>query len=129
MNHTNFNHNILISCVPYLMYKIGQASKHVLSYHETWHVSYLMHEMRQASKLSANSFITSITGQNWRIFVTTDRWRNSSSRSQETSRSRKSDTSRDQSYKTFFRPWFTDFRTKLECLLDYAIKAYQGQTL
>jgi len=25
----------------------------VISYHETWHVSYLMHEIRQASKISA----------------------------------------------------------------------------
>jgi hypothetical protein len=33
------------------------------------------------------------------------------------------------SHKTFFCLGFTDFRTKLECLLDSTGKAYQRQTL
>ncbi len=46
----------LYSIIPIWNHEIWQVKRHkihVLSYHETWHVSYLMHEIRQASKLSA----------------------------------------------------------------------------
>ncbi len=45
----------MYSIIPIWNHEIWQVKWHkihVLSYHETWHVSYLMHEIRQVSKLS-----------------------------------------------------------------------------
>ncbi len=50
----------MYSIIPIWNHEIWQVKWHkihVLSFHETWHVSYLMHEIRQASKLSAKNIL------------------------------------------------------------------------
>jgi hypothetical protein len=103
---------LLNSIIPKWNHEIWHAQWHKIhgvSYHETWQVPYLMHEMRQASKLSAKICLRT-------EFLLTQSYCFSSAGHENTDGLGDVVVLPRANVIKLFPPKFTNFRNKLECL-------------